>query len=247
MAIDTIVCEGSVGAGATVDLPAIMNTSKTVRDGYGKARLVGIMVMGSGGGMDRAVITNSGWLDSNGIIVGGQDYVAGQGWKTDTVFLPLKTDLRPNSSFAVNVTNNSGGALRFTALLYVEYDGVPAQPPTGAGMVSRRTIAGAALVANTYTVQTAFDTLVPGVKYQLSSVRNGGLTITGICLVEFSVSEMRGLKCIMPVPMSDDAGLSQLLRMPVFPQFSKQSIAWALYSNTAETPEVVFELCASEV
>lgn len=257
--MDTIVNTVQINASAEAGVAA-MGTSMTVRNGWGNARIVGAVAFGDTDDITRSVITCPSWSDANGVSVPVISMVAAEASQVclDRFRLPVPVPVQPSDVLTHTHTSETAANTQAYGMIWIEYQGGgQSWPMAGEGaqsLVTRNWTAGAQLVSNTDTVQTAINTLAANKMYQVVGVKSNGIAagtagIVGPAFIGFYAGpgEYGGAQLILPLPHGIDEsgpGVIDLVRAGFrSPRFKGgQDVAWKLYGFTAEQPqgEIIF-------
>lgn len=252
--IDTIANTVQINASAEAGV-AVMGTSMTIRNGWGRARILGAVALGDTDDITRSVITCPSWSDANGVSVPVVSCVATDlpHLKLEDYVFPVPIPVQPSDVLTHTHTSETAANTQAMGLIWVEYEKAGQDwPKAGDGakaMVCRNFTAGGALVSLTDTIQTAFTTLAANKTYQVIGVKSNGIAagtagIVGPCFIGFYAGpgEFGGSQLIVPLPRGLDTGCPNMIdlikagfRSPKFK--GGQDVAWKLYGFTAEQPQ----------
>lgn len=257
--LDTIVNTVQINASAEAGVAA-MGTSMTVRNGWGAARIIGAAAFGDTDDITRSVITCPSWSDANGVSVPVVSMVAAEAAQImlDRFRFPVPIPVQPSDVLTHTHTSETAANTQAYGIIWIEYQNGGQNWPMACegaqALVTRNWTAGAQLVSNTDTVQTAFTTLAANKVYQVVGVKSNGIAAgtagnVGPMFIGFYAGpgEFGGCQLILPVPHGiDESGPSIIdlakagFRSPKFK--GGQDVAWKLYGFTAEQPqgEVIF-------
>ena len=252
--MDTIVNTVQINQSSEAGV-AVMGTSMTIRNGWGKARIVGAVTLGDTDDITRSVITCPSWSDANGLSVPVVSCVATDlpNIRLEDYMLPVPVPVEPSDVLTHTHTSETAANTQAVGLIWVEYQGGGQNwdkaGEKAASITCRNWTAGGALVPLTDTVQAAFATLAANKTYQVIGVKSNGIAAgtagnVGPLLIGFYAGpgEFGGAQLILPVPRGLDTGGAEMIdlvkagmRSPRFR--GGQDVAWKLYDFTAETPQ----------
>ena len=256
MAYDTMLYRATITYGATVTLNQIIGPS-TIRQGYGKARLVSAQAFHHSTDADDAnakiivEFKNNTWVRSTKLVAGEFNNTVSHARNTKNYMYMHGYQLQENSTFIVTATSLDGSAYDGTVtvdlLLTVDYDAIPSVNPdnyAGCPITMECTQAAAfSASANVLTRLGSYDILDPGVVYCINEVYS--TNVRGMMYVIIGgLQPQGGLVRVLPCP--DVVGICPSILGSV--SFTKQSFDVSIISDVAISSQIVpvyLELLAS--
>ena len=210
---ETIVAYSAAVNNATVALTALSGSAPlTTRTGRGKPKITHMMFLASTNDVQNVYVLPQNCNDQNGIPVSvGGIYSATGGFDLARAKLPQPIEIPENNQLTVYAQSETAAASVVFVWMVLEYPNTGKFEPIDLRSVPVRRAwkHGAALVSVTEANSTDITTLLPGKRYQLSSVNavavNGATAgIVGPAFVRIRNVEMDG--AIYWIPLCNGAG-----------------------------------------
>lgn len=256
MAYDTMLYRSTITYGSTVILNQIVGPS-TVRQGYGKARLVSVQAFHHSTDADdvnakiQVEFKNNTWVRSTQLMAGEFNNTVSHARNTKNYMYMHGYEVQPNSTFIVTATSLDGsaydGTVTVDVLITIDYDAIPSvNPDNYAGCPVTFTCTQASSIsgsANSIVRLGSYDVLDPGVVY---------------CINEVYSTNVQGMMYVIIAGLQPQAGLIRVLPCPnvvgIIPSilgsvsFTKQSFEVSVLSDVAISSQIIpikLELLAS--
>ncbi len=256
MAYDTMLYRGTITYGQTITLNQIIGPS-TVRQGYGKARIVSVQAFhhstnsADAGAQIQVEFKNNTWVRSAQMMAGEFNNTVSHARNTKNYMYMHGYELQPNSTFIVTATsldaNAYSGTVKVDVLITIDYDAIASvNPDNYAGCPVTMTCTQAAALsgsADTIVRLGSYDVLDPGVTY---------------CINEIYSTNVQGMMYVIVSGLQPQAGLIRVFPCPnvvgIIPTivgsvaFTKQSFEVSVISDAAISSQIIpikLELLAS--
>ena len=256
MAYDTMLYRATITYGATVTLNQIVGPS-TVRQGYGKARLISVQAFHHSTDADdvgakiQIEFKNNTWVRSAQMMAGEFNNPVSHARNTKNYMYMHGYEVQPNSTFIVTATSLDAaaydGTVTVDVIITIDYDAIASvNPDNYAGCpvtVTCTQPSGVSGAAGSIVRLGSYDVLDPGVVY---------------CLNEIYSTNVRGMMYVIIGGLQPQSGLVRILPCPdvvgIIPSilgsvaFTKQSFEVSVLSDVAISSQVIpvkLELLAS--
>ena len=258
MAYDTMLYRATITYGATVTLNQIVGPS-TVRQGYGKARLVSVQAFHHSTDADdvgakiQIDLKNNTWVRSQKLWAGEFNAATSHARNTTNYVYEHGYEVPINSTFIVTATSFDGtaydGTVTVDVLITIDYDAIPSiNPDNYEGCPVTFTCTQAAGVSGAAGAQIrlgSYDVLDPGVTYCLNEITSSN--VQGMMYVIIGgLQPQQGLIRVLPCP---DLGAKIVPTILGSVAFTKQSFDVSILSDGSVSAQIVpvyLELLASK-
>ena len=257
MAYDTMLYRATITAGSTVTMNQIVGPS-TVRQGYGKARMVSVQAFhhstaaADAGANIQIGLKNNTWVRGQELMAGEFNSTVSHARNTKNYMYEHGYELPVNSTFIVTATSLDSSAYTGTVtvdvLITIDYDAIASvNPDNYEGCPVTFTCTQTAAIsgaAGTMIRLGSYDVLDPGVTY---------------CINEIYSTNVQGMMYVIIGGLQPQAGLIRVLPCPdvvgIIPTvlgsvaFTKQSFDVSILSDVAVSSQIVpvkLELLASK-